>query len=527
MAEHDLLSSLLEAGLPLDEIRRQLDNGISLDEIASAFERVRASGEWNTQEINGDEWPPPTPFDTPNLPDFPVELLPSPLSDFVECLAESTQTGEEMGGTLALGVLSTAYQGRYTVEVSPDWVEPLCLWPCIVAEPGERKSAVFSALLSPVYEYEREVRTAEAVEIAQNQSERKLLESRLAAAMKPRKDVPLADQEREVHDLTRQLADFQDRHPLRLVVDDTTSEKLADLMEQQGGSITMASSEPGVFDTMLGRYDRNANFDVYLKGHAGDALAVDRIGRKGNYIAEPRLTMMLAAQPIALSGLMNNATLRGRGMTARFLFAVCRSKVGHRRIDPEPVPPSIKESYRAFVRQILADNGGGVVRFSPDAFHFFHGFQEEIEKSLGNEWEGIRDWASKLAGATARIAALFHVATATGDPTKKLVSLETLSAAAGIAGALSSHAQAAYQAMGGDENSANAKYILSKLVECKDGYVTRTDLTRLCRGKFDKTADMEPALDILENRGYIHAADAEIGYNKRKARIYFLNPAIR
>lgn len=39
-----------------------------------------------------------------------------------------------------------------------------------------------------------------------------------------------------------------------------------DIMELRDGSITVASAEGGVFDSIAGRYDRAANFDIYLKG---------------------------------------------------------------------------------------------------------------------------------------------------------------------------------------------------------------------------------------------------------------------
>lgn len=537
--EEDKLSFLMESGLSATRLQGFLSGDMSLDEVYNAVKGMKERGEWNPSAYEEpgetqseyvpadlDEWTEPTPFDIPYIAPFPVECLPSPLSSFVECLAESTQTPEEMAGVLSLGILATAFQSRYKVEITSDWSEPLCLWPVAIAEPGERKSAVFSALLRPVFDYETEVREAEAREVAQNQSERKLLESRLAAAMKPRKNFTLDDQEREVRSITAQLATFEDKYPLRLVVDDTTSEKLADLMEQQGGCITLASAEGGIFDMMTGKYDKSANFDVFLKGHAGDSLAVDRMMRKGNYISDPRLTMMLTVQPVILSGLMNNVALKGRGMTARFLYAVCRSKVGHRKIDAQPIPETVKEDYSQFVHQILSDKGSGIIRLSPDALYLFHQFQEEIEKCLGNEWQDMRDWGSKLAGATVRIAALFHIATVTGNPIDTLINQENMAAAMGIAGVLAQHAQAAYQVMGADENNEKARYILSRLKEHQANYITRTDLTHLCKGKFDKTADMDPALDILQNRGYIRPANNEIGYNNRTQRIYFLNPSI-
>ena len=100
----------------------------------------------------------PIPFNETDTPPFPTEDLPGPLAAFVECLAESTQTPEEMAGILSLGVLATAFQSKFTVEITPDWREPLCLYCVAVAPPGERKSAVISALTKPIYEFEAEQR---------------------------------------------------------------------------------------------------------------------------------------------------------------------------------------------------------------------------------------------------------------------------------------------------------------------------------------------------------------------------------
>lgn len=110
------------------------------------------------------------------------------------------------------------------------------------------------------------------------------------------------------------------------MVDDTTPEKLVDLMEMQGGSITLTSAEGGLFDALSGRYDNKGGLDIFLKGHAGDPISVDRIGRKSNYIPKPRLTVMLTIQPAILYGLMDNATFKGRGLCGRFLYGPERDR---------------------------------------------------------------------------------------------------------------------------------------------------------------------------------------------------------
>lgn len=480
-----------------------------------------------TFATDSQEWENPVPFDEINTPDFPTERLPGTLAAFVESIAESTQTPEEMAGILSLGVLSTAFQSKFTVEITPDWKEPLCLYCVAVAPPGERKTAVISALTKPIYEYEAEQREIEAVEIVQNQTERALLEKALEAAKNSatKGKGNFAEKRAEAMELSAQLAQFKAMHPFRLLADDTTPEKLVDLMDIQGGSITVCSAEGGIFDSMAGRYEKGANFDVYLKGHSGDMIVVDRIGRRTNSIPNPRLTMLLTIQPEVLSGLMENTTFRGRGLCGRFLYAMCKSKVGHREISPAPMPDSVRVEYRAFIRRILSSQWSGTIQLSPEADEIRRKYQGYIEKKLGDEWECMRDWGGKLTGAMVRIAALMHAAEVQGNPTETPISPEVMAGATSIAEFLSAHAVAAYQIMGADESDSDATYILKKLVSYGKNKITKSELTQICRGRFKQPDAMQDGISRLSEHNYIKEAEEEIGYKNRKKTIYYINPA--
>lgn len=492
-----------------------------------SFERLTENGSFApfaTFATDNQEWEMPIPFDEISTPDFPTESLPGTLASFVESVSESTQTPEEMAGILSLGVLATAFQSKFSVEITPDWKEPLCLYCVAVAPPGERKTAVISALTKPIYEYEAEQREIESAEIAQNQTERALLEKALEAAKNSaaRGKGNFAEKRAEALDLSAQLAQFKDLHPLRLLADDTTPEKLVDLMDTQGGCITICSAEGGVFDSMTGRYEKGTNFDVYLKGHAGDMIVVDRIGRRTNSIPDPRLTMLLTIQPDVLSGLMGNTTFRGRGLCGRFLYAMCKSKVGHRAISPVPVPDRVRGEYRAFVRRILSTQWSGTIHLSPEADEIRREYQGYIEKKLGDDWENMRDWGGKLTGAMVRIAALMHAAEAQGDPTETPISLEVMAGATSIAEFLSAHAVAAYQIMGADEEYESARYLWRRISGTGREEMSKRDLFNICKGRFKRVEDMEPALQTLVNMGYIR--EIEIATGGRPTKKLFVNP---
>jgi len=88
-----------------------------------------------------------------------------------------------------------------------------------------------------------------------------------------------------------------------------------------------------VFDQMAGRYNQTAgpNLGVYLKGHAGDLLKVDRRARPPEYVQRPCLTIGLTVQPEILQGLAGRPGFRGRGLLARFLYSLPASLVGSRQ----------------------------------------------------------------------------------------------------------------------------------------------------------------------------------------------------
>lgn len=460
------------------------------------------------------EWEKPIPFDEVQVPDFPLDALPEPVEKFVEALSTFTQTPPEMAGLLSLGVLSTAFQKRYTVEVRPGWTEPLCLYTVAVAAPAERKSAVLSALTRPVSDFERERRKDEAVSVAQNQTEWRLLEKALdVAERKNDRDQALA--------LSAEKAEFKKFHPFRVLADDTTPEKLIEMMEAQGGAITVTSTEGGIFDILQGRYDNKGGLDIYLKAQSGDSITVDRLGREGNYVQDPRLTLMLTIQPEVLRGLMSNTTFKGRGLCGRFLYAMCRSKVGRREINPEDIPPDVQEGYWTFTQRILKDKAEGVIWFSPEAAKLRSEYAGHVERSLSNELEDMQDWGGKLVGAVCRIAALL-----TAAQEKNEISPETFSGAMKIGHCLTAHAMRAYQIMGADGTLANAKYLWRRIYNSGNTELSKHDLLQLTRGKFKRAEDMEPAIQELIDRNFIRrTVKKQPGGRGRPSEIIEVNPS--
>ena len=141
----------------------------------------------------------------------------------------------------------------------------------------------------------------------------------------------------------------------RWLVDDATPEALAGLLATYG-RIALLSPEGDVFDQMAGRYNQAAgpNLGVYLKGHAGDLLKVDRRGRPPEYVQRPCLTIGLTVQPEVLQGLAGRPGFGGRGLLARFLYSLPASLVGRRQPGAPPVPQAMADRYTLELQALAA-----------------------------------------------------------------------------------------------------------------------------------------------------------------------------
>ena len=455
------------------------------------------------------EWETPIPFDEYKLPEFPIDALPSSIADYAIALAEHTQTPVDMAGTCGLSVCAVAIQGKYVIEPKPGWTEPPNLYELCIMPPSERKSAVENGMTMPLNRYEAEYNTQHAAEFEMSQVRKRMLERQQKAleeqVSKGKADMP------ELERVVKELAEFREKSPLKLYSDDITSEKLVSLMGENGGRAAIISTEGGIFDMMAGIYTRNVNIDVFLKGYSGDPIRVDRIGRKGESIMNPTLTMFLMVQPSVLSGLMQNKTFRGRGLTARFLYSMPASFVGRRRYRTEPIPDEIYQRYETRIRNLLQEEYPPVperITLSEEADRMIEAFADELEPRLRDEYADIMDWVGKLVGNTIRIVGLLCRASVdrydefldTREPL--VISAENMGNAIQLARYFLEHAKAAYSLMGADDTAKQCQYVLAAIKDNGLMQFKRRDIMRLCRS-FKKAEELQPVLDHLIDYGYI------------------------
>lgn len=476
-------------------------------------------------------WEPPVPLGaTSRLPAFPVEVLPTWLGEYVAAVATATQTPPDLGGMLSLTALAAVAAGAVEIEPRPDWREPLCLYVAVGMEPGSRKSAVVNALTGPLVTFEQEqAETAKAI-ITEAATLRRVAEQ---AAHRAEQAAGRATDPAEVEKLraeaiarAAEAANLTVPPPPRWLADDATPEALASLLAAHG-RIALLSAEGDVFDDMAGRYQQagsgaGPNLRVYLKGHAGDWSRVDRRGRDPEYIPRACLTIGVSPQPDVLRGLADKPGFRGRGLLARFLYSLPVSLLGRRQTGRTvpPVPAHVADRYAAELRILagslatpasLADGEPAILGLEEDAAAILDGFEAHLEPRLApgsGDLAGLGGWASKLTGATCRIAGLLHLAAHVRTGWARPVAPDTLGGAVRLAGYLIEHALAVFDLMGTDQRTEDARWLLSWIERTGRQQFTRREAHMAApRGRFRKATDLDPALSLLEEHGYVRRTD--------------------
>lgn len=504
------------------------------------------------------EWPELVPLTGVDItpPAFPTDSMPRWLAQFVHAQSSSAQVPEDMTGMLALAALSAAAQGRLTaVAEFGSWVEAVTMYVAVAAPPGERKSSVFDHVTRPLIDWEAEIQDLERPLVVASQVERAELEKsvdstqnyvqkcaqkvrELRANNQANPDTVRAA-EGDLHTAREQateakmaLSMHRTRYDTRLIYNDLTPEAaIMHLHRQRHSAIAVMSDEGGVFEVLSGgRYNDKMNLDVWLKGHTGGRITVDRVGRESETVERPILTLGLAVQPSVLKDIGKSKQMSGRGLLARFAYSIPDTLIGN-RVRGQAVPDAVRRAYhdglKGIARAAHALDEVRIVPLAEDADERLMAFQyEELESRL-DEDEGdlaeIGDWANKEAGLILRIATLLAAARMQGVPEE--VTLPDIEAALSFAPYLEAHAKRAFGIMGQTGAMVLESKILKRIIRERITEITPRDLTHkfsALRGM--KIEEKEEMLNGLAGMGYVK--QIVVAIEPRKKVKWAVNPAL-
>jgi hypothetical protein len=494
--------------------------------------------EWLESPPTATGWQAPISLQSTTLPPWPDDVFPAPIQAFVSALAVSTETPPELSALMVLATLSAAAQGKYRVRVNPDYFEPVNVWTCAGLPPGSRKTAVQGAATAPLSAWEKVQREFVEPAIKQAQSDHATIIERITQLRKQAAKAKGAEFESLKNEIAQLEADLPEIPTTPQVwAQDVTPENLGTIMADNSERMAILSDESGIFDILAGRYSGGIpNLDLFLQGHAGSPVRVNRGSRPPVFMQNPALTFGLSPQPDVLRGLTEKPSFRGRGLLGRFLYALPASNLGYRTLDARPMLPDTRARYEGILTAILnqesaSDEAGypcpHILKVSGEALQAWQTFAHKVEAGMreGGTYAHLTDWAGKFPGAVARVAALLHIARrALIRPWEHEISLEDMAAALRMADALSAHALAVFDLMGADPALDGARVVLRWIQREGKPEFTFRDCHYAHKTRFKRAAELEPIIDVLVERHYIRPRAAKVAH--RPSRIFEVNPAI-
>ncbi len=537
MRRRGMSQQAIEAAL-LAENRERCDppkSDAEVRQIAKSMERY-PSGGTTTAADTPEGWPEIIPLDFHLTDSIPANVLPGWLGAMATAVSANTETPTEMAAILALSVASSCVASKADVSPETGYTEPLNLYVCALMESGNRKTAVLNKLMAPLVTWERTETGRILPEQQRLWSEFKTGQLRIDKLRKQaaaEKDPVAAKQ--KIQNIIALEKDLPEIPVLpRLFTDDVTTERLASLMQQQGERIAVFSDEGGIFDTIGGRYSKGVpNLDLWLKGHAGSPVRVDRQNpdRPPIVINKPCLTVGLSPQPDVVAALREKPGFRGRGLLPRFLFVLPPSRLGYRSLAVNPVPQDVETGYETGITSLLSYRPDPMVHltFTADAYREWKEFQRGIEPQFrdGGMLEELKDWGSKLPGAVARIAGVFHLVKHAGSAVvPSEIELSTVTSAIELAVPLISHCRAAFALMERALETKKAERVLAWIQRQRCAFFIARDCFRAHQQLFKQATALMPTLILLQQHGYVRVDRQLSSGGRPPSDLVAVNPVI-
>lgn len=364
------------------------------------------------------------PEDTLSIP-FPSHAFPPEIEDYLQSATTHIQVDATMVFAAALATFALCMQGKYRIShpSGNGHKEHLCLYLVIVADPGERKSAVFSAVNRPIREWQTEKREKYKLDFAEYSTQKTILEGQRDSLKKKLSNKQIKPEERAAvgEELTAVTADLEVLQPPvspEIIATDATVEALADLMRLTGETAGVFSDEADFFKILAGLYTggQAGNLQLPLKAYDGTPFYLLRRGRTIG-MQRPLLSICLMIQPSLFVETLGNDTLKGRGMVGRLVTCTPKKMAGLRNVRSNAkLNETAYQSYKETMLQFLdteqkSDTEIPVLTWEADARERMLDYLQTVENSMqaGNPMEEATDYASKAAGVAIRIAGILHM----------------------------------------------------------------------------------------------------------------------
>lgn len=473
------------------------------------------------------DWPTPDelPSALPPVMAFDLDLLPEVLRPAVADTADLMQVPPDF---LAVSyMVSAAAALGLTVSIAPkardrSWLVPPVLWGALIGSPSTKKTPSLNKATSPLKVIEANLLSAHTAKMRQFEGDVAHFEQLIKVAKKQGQPLP----PRPVEPIAE-----------RLLLNDATYQATGVALRGSPRGVLLVMDELTGWLTSMDSSSQESSRAFYLAAWNGtEAYRFDRIGRE-SFIVDPLAVSVLGGiQPNKLESYTRSA-IQGRGddgLLQRFQLAVYPDQNLHwNLVDRMEDHAAQTAAANAIIRlrTLTADDfgakrllsGEAYLQFDPEAQQAFNSIYGALEGSSrsGSLEPTMEAHLGKFPRLIAVLALVIHLTDGGVGP----IPLNVVFKAVRWTTYLKSHALRIYGSPTSRTTKA-AKALGSKISDGKlsDGFTVR-DVTR--HGWRDLTAngDVESALDLLENKGWLRRLpEANIG---RPTTAYAINPLIK
>jgi hypothetical protein len=369
------------------------------------------------------------------LPDperFPVEVFPSSAARLVREAAAAIGCPDDF---LALGVLaglSAAIGDTRKILIKKGWTEGAAVYAMIVGDPASKKSPALYEAMRPVLMRQLSLKAE-------------------------------YDRQREEYEIALARCDKDDEKPEKPVmgrtyVDDTTVEKLADILKENQRGVALIKDELSGWLGSMDQYKqggKGGDRQKWLQIHTNRPISVDRkSSEEPIIIPRPFVSIFGGIQPEILPDFGKD---RGDGLIDRFIAAYPAPTVG--RWTDDEISDEAREGYKALIDALYrlepaeheGDEFASTVAMSGEGKAVFVREYNRLREELETPGfpQRLRPVYGKLEGYLARFALVLAMARraearSTGGATMERVGREDVEGAAVLINYFKNHARRVY-----------------------------------------------------------------------------------
>ncbi|WP_423812428.1 YfjI family protein [Pseudomonas asiatica] len=379
-------------------------------------------------------------------------LLPDALQEYVRDVAERTQCPPDFVG-IALVVAVSAVVGRkFTIHPKQhdDWMVVPNQWGVIIGRPSAMKTPALKQAMLPLRNLEARERERYDQAQAEHKASRELLDmKRNAAKAKAKKLLDGGDEDAALAELNRLSNDMQAPVLRRYIVNDSTVEKLGELLNENPNGLVLERDELGGWLASMQNEDGSVARAFYLECFDGNgSFTYDRIGRGTIFIESCCLSLIGGIQPSRIASLVD-AAVSGElddGLTQRLQLAVYPDDLCEWRFVDRWPNTAAAERVEQLIDQLdrLTSEPRTGLRFSPEAQDKFNvWYTDHMQQSRSEHLHpALQSHYLKMPKTIAGLALLFELI----EGGREAVGTEATARAIDWANYLMSHALRLYGA---------------------------------------------------------------------------------